>query len=160
MRKVSEVNMMSSDEEIRRILSSHKTVAVVGMSKDPHKDSRRVAAYLKGNGYRIIPVNPTAASIMGMIAYPSLDEIPDESAREIEIVDVFRRSEDVSPVIDQAIRLRQRFGKLRVVWMQLGIVNIDAAAVASRAGLTVVMDRCMAKEHRRLMGRSSATNAS
>jgi len=152
MRGISEVHAMSSGEEIRRILSSYKTVAVVGISKDPHKDSRRVAAYLKGNGYRIVPVNPTAASIMGLNTYPSLDEIPDELAREIEVVDVFRRSEDVLGVMDQAIRLKQKFGKLRVVWMQLGIVNVVAAAVASRAGLTVVMDRCMAQEHRRLIG--------
>lgn len=143
---------MSSDEEIRRILSSYKTVAVVGISKDPRKDSRRVAAYLKGKGYHIVPVNPTATSILGLSTYPSLDEIPDELASEIEIVDVFRRSEEVPSIIDQAIRLKLKFGKLRVVWMQLGIVNIGAAAVASRADLTVVMDHCMAQEHRRLIG--------
>lgn len=143
---------MSSDEDIRKILADYKTVAVVGLSKDPHKDSRRVAAYLKGNGYRIIPINPTAASILGMPTYPSLDEIPDQLAAEIEVVEVFRRSEDVPAVIDQAIRLKEKFGKLKVVWMQLGIVNAEAAAIASRAGLTVVMDHCMAQEHHRLLG--------
>jgi len=150
---------MSSDEEIRRILSSHKTVAVVGISKDPHKDSRRVAAYLEGHGYRVVPINPAATSIMGLSTYPSLDEVPDGLAGEIEVVDVFRRSKDVPDVVDQAIRLKKKFGKLRIVWMQLGIVNVDAATAASRAGLTVVMDRCMAQEHCRLIGGRSTTNA-
>jgi len=142
---------MSLDDEIRIILSSYKTVAIVGISKDPRKESRRVAAYLKGNGYQIIPVNPTAASIVGMTAYPSLDEVPDHIAKDIEIVDIFRRPEDVPEIVGQAIKLKQRFDKLRVVWMQLGIMNIDAAEAASREGLTVVMDHCIAQEHNRLL---------
>jgi len=150
---------MSSDEELRRILSSYKTVAVVGISKDPHKESRRVAAYLKGNDYRIVPINPTTTSIMGIQAYPNLNEVPDSLAREIEIVDVFRKSGDVPAVVDEAVRLKQKFGRLKVVWMQLGIVNVDAAEVASRVGLTVVMDRCMAQEHHRFMGGKSEADA-
>jgi len=151
---------MSSDEEIRRILLNYKTVAVVGISRDPHKDSRRVAAYLKGSNYRIVPINPSATSIMGMQAYPTLNDVPDHLAKEIEIVDVFRKSEDVPAVVEDAVRLRQRFGKLKVLWMQLGIVNVDAAAAASGAGLTVVMDRCMAQEHSRLIGGKAHTDAS
>jgi len=159
MSLISEVDAMSSDEEIRRILSSYKTVAVVGISRDPRNDSRRVAAYLAGNNYRIVPINPAAASIMGVRAFPSLNVVPDVLAKEIEIVDVFRKSEDVPAVVEEAIRLRERFGNLKVVWMQLGIVNVDAAAAASRAGLLVAMNRCMAQEHRRLIGGKSEADA-
>jgi len=88
-----------------------------------------------------------------------LNEVPDSLAREIEIVDVFRKSGDVPAVVDEAVRLEQKFGRLKVVWMQLGIVNVDAAEVASRAGLAVVMNRCMAQEHHRLIGGKSKADA-
>ncbi|MEM4389526.1 MAG: CoA-binding protein [Candidatus Micrarchaeia archaeon] len=129
-----------------------KTIAVVGISRDPAKPSREVAEYLKAHGKRIIPVNPSAGEILGEKCFPSLLEIPEGLAREIEVVDIFRPSHDVPSIVEQAIELKKRFGRLRAVWMQLGIVNEGAAAKAREAGLEVVMDRCMKIEHRRLMG--------
>jgi len=127
-----------------------RTIAVVGLSRDPTKPSHEVASYLKEHGKRIIPVNPSADEILGEKCHASLLEIPDELAREIEVVDIFRPSSDVPPIAEQAIELKKRFGKLRAIWMQLGIVNEEAAARARGAGLEVVMDKCMMIEHRRL----------
>ena len=123
---------------------------VVGLSKEPEKDSHRVSAYLKQHGYRIIPVNPFADEVLGEKSYPSLLDIPPEIQKTIEIIDIFRPSKDVPPIVEQAIKLKQVYGKPFVVWMQLGIVNEAAAKAARRAGLIVVMDRCMMIEHDRL----------
>jgi predicted CoA-binding protein len=139
-----------SQSEIEEILTKYKTVAVVGLSREPSKDSHRVSAYLKKQGYRIIPVNPFADEILGEKSYKSLLDIPPEIQKTIEIVDVFRRAEDVPPVVAEAVKLKRKFGKPYVVWMQLGIVNEEAAETARKAGLTVIMDRCMMVEHRRL----------
>jgi len=139
-----------SQEQIREILQNYRTIAVVGLSQDPHKDSHRVAAYLKTHGYRIIPVNPSAQEVLGEKSYPTLLDIPEEIQKTIEVVDVFRRSEDVPPIVEQAISLKKKLGHPFVVWMQLGIANEEAAQAARRAGLVVVMDRCLMVEHRRL----------
>ena len=106
-----------------------------------------MAAYLKQHGYRIIPVNPTITGVFGEKSYKSLLDIPEDIARTIDVVDIFRKSEDVPPIVEQAIKLREKFGKPFVVWMQLGIINEKAAAAARQAGLTVVMDKCLMKEH-------------
>jgi predicted CoA-binding protein len=140
-----------SQNEIKEILTKYKTVAVVGLSREPGKDSHRVSAYLKQHGFHIIPVNPFADEILGEKSYKSLLEIPPEIQKTIEIVDIFRPSKDVPPIVEQAIKLKTMHGKLVVVWMQLGIVNEEAAEAAKQAGLTVVMDRCMMVEHRRLL---------
>jgi predicted CoA-binding protein len=132
------------------ILTKYKTVAVVGLSRDPDKDSYRVSAYLKKHGFRIIPVNPFADEILGEKSYKSLLDIPAEIQKTIEIVDIFRPAKDVPPIVEQAVKLKEAHGKPSVVWMQLGIVNEQAAETAKKAGLTVVMDRCMMIEHRRL----------
>jgi predicted CoA-binding protein len=139
-----------SQKEIEEILTKYKTVAVVGLSREPEKESFRVSAYLKKHGFRIIPVNPFADEILGEKSYKSLLDIPPEIQKRIEIVDVFRPAKDVPPIVAQAIKLKQMFGKPYVVWMQLGIVNEEAAELAEKAGLTVVMDKCMMIEHRHL----------
>ncbi len=136
--------------QIEDILKKYKVVAVVGLSKEPGKDSHRVSAYLKQHGYRIIPVNPFADEVLGEKSYPSLLEIPSEIQKTIEIVDIFRPAKDVPPIVEQAIKLKQTYGKPFVVWMQLGIVNEAAAETARRAGLIVVMDKCLMVEHHRL----------
>ena len=150
-----DLRLMSTgtDELITSILSL-KTVAVVGLSKDRSKPSHDVATYLKSCGYRIVPVNPTIDEVLGEKSYKSLLEIPDQLRRQIDVVDIFRRSEDVPPIVDQAIQLRRSMGRPTAVWMQLGIVNEEAAKKAKESGLEVVMDRCMKIEHARLAGRS------
>ncbi|MDE1852526.1 MAG: CoA-binding protein [Thaumarchaeota archaeon] len=143
----AKVSPPGSDQDV---LMTSKVIAIVGLSKDPNKDSYSVAEYLKSRGYRIIPVNPTATEILGEKAYPSLIDIPEELAGTIDIVDIFRPSDLVLPVVDQAIRLRQKSGtKPRAVWMQLGIENPEAAANAAKAGLMVTQNMCVAVEHRR-----------
>ncbi len=137
---------MSSEEQIKEILTKYKTIAVVGLSNTIGKPSHRVAAYLKQHGYIIIPVNPTIEEALGSKSYKTLLDIPPEIAKGIEVVDIFRKSEDVPPVVEQAIELKQRYGQPFVVWMQLGIRNELAAEAARQAGLIVVMDKCMMKE--------------
>ena len=139
-----------SRNEIKQILTECKTVAVVGLSREVGKDSHRVSAYLKAHGFCIVPVNPFADEVLGEKSYKSLLDMPPEIQKTIEIVDVFRPSEDVPPIVEQAVKLHAKYGNLRVVWMQLGIVNEGAAEVAKKAGLTVVMDKCIMVEHRRL----------
>ena len=139
-----------SQNELKEILTRYRTVAVVGLSREPSKDSYRVSAYLKKHGFRIIPVNPFADEVLGEKSYKSLTDIPAEVAKTIEIVDIFRRPDAVPPIVEQAIELKKRFGRPFVVWMQMGIVNEAAAEAARMAGLVVVMDRCLMIEHRQL----------
>jgi hypothetical protein len=127
--------------EIREILGSAKVVAVVGMSDNPGRASNHVAAYLMENGYRIIPVNPAQASILGQKCYPSLSAVPEK----VDIVDIFRKPDAVPETVDEAIR-----AGAKVVWMQEGIVHNAAADKARAAGLKVVMNKCIMKEHRGL----------
>jgi predicted CoA-binding protein len=138
-----------TQNEIREILAKYKTVAVVGLSREPGKDSHRVSAYLKQHGFHITPVNPYADEVLGEKSYKSLLDIPPEIQKTIDIVDIFRPSKDVPPIVEQAIKLKAAYGKPKVVWMQLGIVNEQAAEAAKKAGLTVVMDKCMMIEHKR-----------
>ena len=135
-----------SQEEIKSILESYRTVAVVGLSRNPAKASYRVANYLQSVGYRIIPVNPFVDEVLGETSYKSLLDIPET----IDIVDIFRPSEEVPAIVHEAIKIKTKLGTPKVIWMQLGIVNDEAARRAKEAGLTVVMDRCMMVEHRRL----------
>ena len=141
---------MSMEEEIRGILEKHKTVAVVGISRDPAKDSYRVAGYLQSRGYHIIPINPFADEVMGQRCYKSLLDAPENIQETIEIVDIFRPAQEVPPIVEQAIQLKKKYGVLHVIWMQLGIVNKEAAERAKEERLTVVMDRCMMIERKRL----------
>jgi predicted CoA-binding protein len=132
---------MPSDEEIRRILRDCKTVAVVGCSPRSDRDSHEVAAYLRAAGYRVIPVNPNETEILGERCYPSVDAIPEA----VDLVDVFRRSEDVPPIAEAALRKG-----VRAFWMQLGIRHAESAARLRAAGVAVVEDRCTKVEHARL----------
>jgi predicted CoA-binding protein len=137
-------------DDVKEILTKYKTVAVVGISRDPSKDSHRVAEYLQSQAFKIIPVNPTAKEILGEKSYKSLLEIPAEIQKTIEIVDIFRPAADVPPIVKQAVELKERYDKPYVVWMQLGIINEQAAETAREAGITVVMNRCMMQEHKKL----------
>jgi predicted CoA-binding protein len=134
---------MNNDDMMREILLSTKTVASVGLSSNPAKVSFGVGEYLSSQGYRVIPVNPTADEILGEKSYPDLESIPEK----IDVVQVFRRPEDVPPVVESAIKIGAK-----VVWMQEGIVNEEAAQAARAAGLQVVMDACMRATHQRLIG--------
>ena len=139
---------MNSDTEMKEILLSTKTIASVGLSSNQEKDSYWIVSYLQEQGYRIIPVNPTAPEILGEKVYPSLEAIPDK----VDVVQVFRKSEDVPPVVESAIAIGAK-----VVWMQAGIVNEAAAQKAREAGLQVVMDACMRVTHQRLIGPKPVT---
>ena len=128
----------AEDAVVDRILSTARTIAVVGLSPHPYRASHGVARYLQRAGYRIIPVNPNIESVLGERAYPTLRDVPEP----IDVVDVFRRSEYVGPIVDDAIAV-----KARAVWMQDGVVDETAAERARRAGLDVVMDDCMMRRH-------------
>jgi len=141
---------MDAEDEINDILKNYRTVTVVGLSRDPSKDSYIVAQFLKFRGWRIIPVNPFADEILGEKCSKSLLDLPADVQKTIEVVDIFRPPQDVPPIVDQAIQLKEKNGKPNVVWMQLGIINKEAAARARNAGLTVIMDRCMKIESKRL----------
>jgi uncharacterized protein len=140
-----------SQNQIKEILTKYKTIAVVGLSNEIARDSYRVSAYLQNQGYKIIPVNPFVDQVLSEKSYKSLLEIPPEIQKTIEIVDIFRKPQDVLPILEQAIELKAKFGVPFVFWMQLGIVNERAAKVAEQAGLIVIMDRCLMVEHRKIM---------
>lgn len=130
------------DDTLRRVLSTLKTVAVVGLSTDPSRDSYRVAEYLKKNGYKIIPVNPRAEEILGEKSYPNLKSVDEP----IGVVDVFRRAEHVPAIAEEAVAVGAK-----VLWLQLGIESEEAAKTAHDGGLIVVQDACIMQEHKRLM---------
>ena len=130
-----------ADDMIRTILSTPQTIAVVGCSPNPERDSHRIAQLLQRKGHRVIPVNPGQREILGETCYDSLKDIP----TQVDMVDIFRRSEFVAPLVDDAIAIGAK-----IVWMQLGVIDEEAAQKAQQAGLTVVMDRCPAIEYRRL----------
>jgi len=144
--------MTSAEDEVVKKILGMKTIAVVGLSKDLSKPSHDVARYLLTHGYRVIPVNPTVDEVLAQKSYKSLLDLPDELKREIEVVDVFRRAEDVPVIVDEAIKLHSSLGRPKAIWMQLGIVNEDAARRAKESGMDVVMDRCMKIEHGRRSG--------
>ncbi len=140
------------EEIVKEVLAKYRTIAVVGLSRDPSKPSYYVPEYLKEHGFRVIPVNPFADEILGEKSYKSLLDMPVEVQKTVEIVQIFRPSGDVLSIVEQAVQLKRKHGVLFVVWMQLGIVSEQAAEIARRAGLLVVMDRCMMMEHERLFG--------
>lgn len=127
---------------IRRILKDSKTIAVVGLSPKPHRPSHQVARYLMEAGYTIIPVNPGQDNLLGLPCYPNLKAIPGP----VDMVDIFRRSEFVVPIVEDAVIIGARF-----IWMQEGIVNEVAARKAEEAGITVIMDRCTKIDHMNLL---------
>jgi uncharacterized protein len=135
--------MPPNDPELRDVLTHARTIAVIGLSDKPERDSNEVARYLKSQGYRIVPVNPTLSEVLGEKSYPSLSAIPKEVG--VDIVDVFRRSDQVPPVVDEALARG-----VKVIWMQLGVEHAAAAAKARAAGATVYENLCIMVQHRRL----------
>ena len=131
---------MSEADQISHLLKNAKTIAVVGLSNNPMRAAYGVSAYMQSHGYRIIPVNPDADEVLGEKAYKSLTDVPEP----VDVVDIFRRSEFVAPIVDEAI------GKgVKAVWMQETVVDEEAAQRARDKGIFVVMDRCILKEHRK-----------
>jgi len=127
-----------SDEQLRELLASARTIAVVGASSDPQRPSHRIMKNLLSLGYHVIPVNPREAAVLGQKAYPTLREVPEK----VDIVDVFRRAEETLPIADDAVAIGAK-----TLWLQLGIASDEAAARAHAGGLTVVMDNCIAVTH-------------
>jgi predicted CoA-binding protein len=136
---------MSTIRDLRRILGTCKTLAIVGLSAQWHRPSYFAAKYMQEHGYRIVPVNPGATEILGQRCYPSVTAAAGDHT--IDMVDCFRRSEDIPPIADEAIAIGAK-----CLWMQIGVVNEAAAAKARAAGLDVVMNRCVKIEHARLFG--------
>jgi uncharacterized protein len=136
-------NYSASSDVVAQILRGAKTIAVVGLSSNPMRASHGVAEYLKSAGYRIIPVNPNETEVLGEKTYARLEDVPEP----VDIVDVFRRAEEVPAVAESAIKI-----KARVLWMQLGIENAEAAEKARAAGLLVVENACLLVEHKRRRG--------
>jgi predicted CoA-binding protein len=131
--------LFNDSRDARSVLATYRVVAVVGLSPKPDRPSYRVASFLQERGYTIVPINPTAESILGEKAYPSLRAVP--RSLGIEVVEVFRRPEEVMPHVEEAIDIGAK-----VLWLQDGVVNLEAAERAAAAGLTVIMDRCMARD--------------
>lgn len=136
---------MSSIETLRRILGNNKTIAVVGMSPQWHRPSHFVGKYLMEHGYRVVPINPACAEILGLKSYPDLASAAAD--QPIDMVDCFRKSADIPPLAEQAIAIGAK-----CLWLQIGVVHEESAAKARAAGLDVVMDRCCKIEHGRLFG--------
>lgn len=134
---------MSDIRTLRQVLQNHRTIAVVGLSADWFRPSYFAAKYMQEHGYRIIPVNPKYTEILGETCYPSLKDI----AHSVDIVDVFRKPADTPAIAQEAVNIGAK-----VFWLQLGVINEDAQAIAQNAGLTVVVDRCVKIEHARLFG--------
>jgi len=133
--------ILNTDEDVKALLLKAKTIAIVGLSPKPDRDSYRVAAYLQQHGYRVLPVRPAQTEILGEKAHASLDDIPGP----VDIIDVFRSSDQVLPHAREALRL-----KPNVFWMQEGIENREAASLLTAAGIDVVMNRCIKHDHARL----------
>jgi predicted CoA-binding protein len=140
MRVLLPDGMRPTADPILEILKAYKTMAVVGLSSNPSRASYGVTEYMQSAGYRIIPVNPNETMVLGEKSYARLEDVPEKT----EIVDVFRRAEDVPPVVESAIKIGAK-----VLWMQLGIENAEAGELARAAGLIVVEDACILVEHRR-----------
>jgi len=138
---------MRQSDPIYELLSRTKTIAVVGLSESPLRPSHGVSAYMQAAGYRIIPVNPRITEALGEKSYPSLLEIPPDVAEKIDLVDIFRRPQYVDEIVEQAIQL-----KIPAIWLQEDVINERAAEKARKAGIFVVMDRCILKEHRARFG--------
>jgi predicted CoA-binding protein len=129
--------------EIPQILKELRNIAVVGASPNPDRTSNQVLTYMKKHGYKIFPVNPNTTEVSGQKCYPSLEAVPEK----IDIVNIFRRSEKCVPIVKEAIKIGAK-----VVWMQEGVINAEAEALGVNAGLTVIMDHCLMKEHKRYRG--------
>ncbi|MDA4124926.1 MAG: CoA-binding protein [Thaumarchaeota archaeon] len=140
--------MRSSNVEPADVLKKYKVVAVVGASKNPDKEANSVPAYLMQHGYTVIPVNPTAEVILGAKVYPELASIPEELAKSVEVVEVFRPSEEFPDVSRQVAAMKEKSGRPFVFWGQLGLENDEAKQILQEAGVDYVMNACMRTEHK------------
>lgn len=136
-----------NDEAMLKLFATCRIIAVVGLSADAHRPSYFAAKYMQANGYRIVPINPRYERILDEPCYPSLDALPATLNGQIDMVDVFRRTEDVMPIARQAVAVGAR-----LLWQQLGVVNTEADAMVREHGMASVMDRCVKIEHARLFG--------
>lgn len=134
----------------QEVLKKFKTFVVVGASKNPEKDAYTVPQYMMEHGYTIIPVNPTADQILGKKAYPSLLDLPAEVAESVEVVDVFRPSEELPQIAQQVLDFRKKYGRPFVFWAQLGLENEEAKQMLSKSGVSYVMNACLRVVHRKL----------
>ena len=134
------------------VMRRYKVIAVVGASKNPEKEANTVPAYLQERGFTIIPVNPTADVVLGQKAFPTLGDIPEGTAKKVEVVDVFRPSEEFPQVARQVVEMKKRTGRPFVFWGQLGLENEEAKKILADAGVDYVMDKCMRVEHRVAVG--------
>lgn len=141
---------MAEQTIINEILTKYRTIAVVGLSRNPNKDSYKVSSYLKAKGYTIIPLNPYADQILGEKSYKSFFDMPFELQKRIEIVNIFRPSKVIPVIVEETIKLRNKHRSPYVIWMQLNIINNAASQEARNSGFTVIMNRCMMIEHSRL----------
>ena len=135
------------------VLRTYRVIAVFGASKSPEKEAYTVPEFMKGRGYTIVPVNPTADTIHGERAYHSLEEIPPDVASKVEVVEVFRPSEELPDVAKKVVEMKQRTGRPFVFWAQLALENEEAKKILTDAGIPYVMDKCMRIEQRTLTGR-------
>jgi predicted CoA-binding protein len=129
------------------VMRAHKVIAVVGASKNPEKEAHTVPAYLKVHGYRVIPINPTADMIFGERAYPSLASLPDQLAKEVEVVEVFRPSGELPDVARQVVEMSEKHGRSYVFWAQIGLENDEAKVILSEGHVPYVMNACMRVVH-------------
>ena len=144
---------MKSTLDPKDVMRRYRVIAVVGASKNPEKEANTVPAYLQEHGYTIIPVNPTADSVLGVKSYPALAVIPEGVARTVDVVEVFRPSDEFPQVARQVAEMKKRTGRPLVFWGQLGLENEEAKGILSEAKVDYVMDKCMRVEHR-FMGQS------
>ena len=135
--------MENPDDRLREILTTARTIAVVGLSDKPDRDSNEVARYLQGQGYRIVPVNPMLTEVLGEASYPSVSAIPTDV--RVDVVDIFRRSSEVPPIVEEAVART-----VPTVWMQLGVEHPEASRAARTHGVTVIENTCIMQVHRRL----------
>ncbi len=148
-RKETLETLSPEEERIRQILLKYKNIAVVGMSKNPQKPARKVPKYLMAHGYNIIPVNPTMEKTLGRKVYPSIADIPPDV--KIDLVEVFRPSEQTPEIVRQVVERKKKVGDVKAVWLQEGIKHPESRRLAEEAGLEYVEDKCMYKEHKRLI---------
>lgn len=133
------------------IFSRSKNIAVIGLSKNNTKDSYRISQYMESSGYQIIPINPTANFIMNKKAFPSLLELPKNVVKDLDIVNIFRKSEHVLPIIKESIEIKKKYDNLNAIWMQIGIQNNKAAALLNGTGLNLIMNKCIMIEHKKYL---------
>ena len=136
--------------DIEQILENTSNIAVIGLSKNELRDSYQVSAYMKNAGYNIIPVNPTIDSVMGVKSHNSLKNIPEDVLKNIELVNVFRKSEFVNEIVDEVIEINKKFGKIHTIWMQLGIFYDEIDRISEENKLNIITNKCIKIEHGRL----------